>query len=220
MASVNQITGKCSKCSYSEQLSTYPLINVSSDPSLKERVKSGSLFLWQCPRCGQINLMVYETLYHDPEKKVMLWLLPPDKETAQPSGLLQRLEEITSTLPDYTFRKVEDVGSLIEKVKILDLDLEDTVIEMCKYITAMELSEKESTERRKQFLDSTFRFNGMDGPDNDLVFSFPLDGHMQSVHTGFNVYEDCAGIISRNPSVKTGEGFSLIDRSWVMKFFR
>ncbi len=219
MALINQITGKCSNCSFSEPLSTYALINVASDPSLKEKVKNGSLFLWECPRCGQVNLMVYETLYHDPQKKLMLWLLPEGRGAEELGDLLGRLEDIASSLPGYTLRKVGDVGSLIEKVKIHDLDLEDTVIEMCKYITAMELGEKESPEAQNKFMEATFRFNGLDGPDNDLVFTFPMDGQMQSVHTGFNVYEDCAGIISRNPSVKTGEGFAQIDRTWVKKFF-
>ena len=46
------------------------------------------------------------------------------------------------------------------------------------------------------------------------------DGQMHGLRIGFNVYEDCAGIIRRNPSVKPSPGFSRIDPAWVARFFR
>ncbi len=49
---------------------------------------------------------------------------------------------------------------------------------------------------------------------------FPLDGAMHGVHVGFNVYEDCRGILMRNPSVRPDAGFARIDSTWISKFFR
>ena len=43
---------------------------------------------------------------------------------------------------------------------------------------------------------------------------------MQLAEVGFNVYEDCRGILSRNPSVKEDPGFALVDAAWVSRFFR
>ena len=43
---------------------------------------------------------------------------------------------------------------------------------------------------------------------------------MHGLRIGFNVYEDCAGIIRRNPSVKPSPGFSRIDPAWVARFYR
>ena len=112
---------------------------------------------------------------------------------------------------------MSDIGSLIEKVNIFDAGLDDCVIEMCKYITKMEMMEKGGS---KDLLDTPFKFYHVDGPDNDIEFSYPKDGQMHGLRIGFNVYEDCAGIIRRNPSVKPSPGFSRIDPAWVARFFR
>ena len=41
------------------------------------------------------------------------------------------------------------------------------------------------------------------------------------VAIGFNVYEDCRGIVSRNPEVsKAAAGFTRVDAVWLSRFFR
>ena len=103
----------CSRCGNRTGLTIYKSINTSEDPSLKEKVKDGSLFLWKCPSCGQANLAKYDTLYHDPEKKLMIWLLTDEniQETQMHSILLH-----TKAIGNYTLRRVTDTGSLMEKV--------------------------------------------------------------------------------------------------------
>lgn len=171
-----------------------------------------------------MNLAVYQTLYHDPEERLMIWLLPdggmPDAEL---SAVEKHLEAIAGQmgseeggLEGYVLRRVSDVGSLIEKVNIHDAGLDDAVMEMCKYITKMELAEKESNkDRAKAIADAPFKFYKMDGADNDITFSYPFDGQMQGVQIGFNVYEDCRGILQRNPSARPGAGFTKVDAEWL-----
>ena len=66
-----------------------------------------------------------------------------------------------------------------------------------------------------------FRFFRLQGADNEMLLSFPMDGAMQGVNVGFNVYEDCRGILGRNPSVaESVEGFAKIDAEWLSRFFR
>ena len=43
---------------------------------------------------------------------------------------------------------------------------------------------------------------------------------MQVVSIGFNVYEDCRGIVQRNPSMKPQPGFARVDADWVTAFLR
>ncbi|MDD6254331.1 MAG: CpXC domain-containing protein [Candidatus Cryptobacteroides sp.] len=215
---------KCSSCGRENKITTYQSINVKDNPELKGNVKDGSLFVWQCPNCGQMNLAVYQTLYHDPEERLMIWLLPdggmPDAEL---SAVEKHLEAIAGQmgseeggLEGYVLRRVSDVGSLIEKVNIHDAGLDDAVMEMCKYITKMELAEKESNkDRAKAIADAPFKFYKMDGADNDITFSYPFDGQMQGVQIGFNVYEDCRGILQRNPSARPGAGFTKVDAEWL-----
>jgi len=201
----------CTNCGYKHSQDTVPLINVADNPSLKGKVADGSLFVWECPCCGRRNLLKYQTIYHDPSKRLMIWLLPEGEKA--PGAV----EEAVKQLDDYTLRVVQDPGALIEKVKIAEAGLDDVAMEMCKYVTAMEMYGKNPD---KEILDTTFRFMRLDGADNDILLAFPLGGNMQVVNIGFNVYEDAFAILSRNPAAAPGRGFANIDRNYILNFFR
>ena len=198
----------CSHCKKETSLEVFPSINVALDPERKARVKDGSLFVWECPYCGHRNLVKYQTLYHDPEARLMLWLLPGD---AQPP---QSVTDAVGDLEGYTLRLVREVGDLVEKVNLFDAGLEDTVLEMCKWVTRQELSAKNAAAANVPL-----RFLRTEGADNDLVFAFPLEGRMQTVNVGFNVYEDARGILLRNPAVQPAQGFAVVDAAWIDQFF-
>ena len=76
MSIISEALAPCSKCGQQHKVTVYRSINISENPELKDKVRDGSLFLWECPHCGQVNLAKYETLYHDPAKKLMVWLIP------------------------------------------------------------------------------------------------------------------------------------------------
>ena len=110
-------------------------------------------------------------------------------------------------LKGYTLRKVEDAGSLIEKVRIFEAGLDDAAIEMCKFVSGKELNAK------------GLRFRGFAGADNEMEFIFPRNGQMNSVKVGFNVYEDSQAILARNPSIIPAELFPKIDSNWTDQVF-
>ena len=220
MAFAHSIEVRCPRCGKTQLHQVCGSINTIEDPSLAEQAGDGSLFIWECPACGEKTLLKTELLYHDPERKFMIWLLPegrldvdiaPDRDS--------RISEVASHLDGYTLRRVPDVGSFIEKVGIFRAGLDDMVMEMCKWVTKMELKEK-AGEKAEAIVAAPFRFFRLQGADNEMVFSFPLDGNMQGVNVGFNVYEDCRGILGRNPSVAdSAEGFAKIDADWLSRFF-
>ena len=199
----------CSRCGGTHSVETYPSINTALDPDLKARVRDGSLFVWECPYCGHRNLARYQTLYHDPDAKLMVWLLPGDEMPPK------AVEEAVKELDGYTLRRVREVGDLIEKVNIRDANLDDTVLEMCKWVTRQEMSAK-----NPEVAQASLRFLRLEGADHDLVLALPLNGQMQLVNVGFNVYEDARGILARNPSVRPAEGFAEVNQDWVEQFFR
>ena len=80
---------------------------------------------------------------------------------------------------------------------------------MCKYITCQEM--KKSAD---------LKFVKMDGADGELTFTYPQNGEMEMIVVGFNVYEDCAGIIRRNQDLQTSAREERrIDRDWISKHF-
>lgn len=205
----------CSKCGKQNQITVYRSINISENPELKEKVRDGSLFLWECPHCSQVNLARYETLYHDPEKKVMFWLLP---EGELSESQMQAITMHTKAMGNYTLRRVNDMGSLMEKVLVTDAGLDDVVLEMVKYVTRMEMMQKSvGEEHKEEFMTSVFHFYRMEGEDDAriLTFMYALGGQMLGVNVGWNVYQDCAGILERNPQIKPAEGFTRIDSGWL-----
>ncbi len=204
------VPANCSHCHRSTQVEPVPLINTALDPERKARVRDGSLFVWECPYCGTRNLLKYQTLYHDPEARLLIWLLPDGQETPPAA-----VEEAVKELEGYTLRRVKEVGDLVEKVNIHEAGLDDVAMELCKWVTRRELAAK-----NPEMMGAALRFLRLEGADNELVLAFPLNGQMQVVNIGFNVYEDARAILGRNPSICPGAGFAVVDAAWLERFFR
>ena len=131
---------------------------------------------------------------------------------------MQAITMHTKAMGGYTLRRVNDMGSLMEKVLITDAGLDDVVLEMCKYVTKLEMVQKTvGQEQKEEFLASTFHFYKSEGEEDAriLTFMYGLDGQMLGVNIGWNVYQDCEGILQRNPQIKPAEGFSRIDADWL-----
>ena len=186
----------CTKCGAEYSAEVPQSVNAAMSPELKEQVRSGALFTWTCPHCGTANLLTFPFLYHDPAEHLMLVL------TQAPLG--------AEGVPEgYIGRQVRSVGELIEKIKIFDAGLDDLVIELCKYVTCQELKKE-----------VPLKFLRTDGADAEMTFAYPEGGEMQLVAVGFNTYEDCAGILARNPQVRaSAAGLASIDRDWLRRFF-
>lgn len=215
MSIINEAMAPCSKCGQQHKVTVYRSINVGENPELKAKVRDGSLFLWECPHCGQVNLAKYETLYHDPAAKVMIWLIPSGEVS---ETQMQAITMHTKAMGGYTLRRVNDMGSLMEKVLAFDAGLDDIVLEICKYVTKLEMVQKSvSAEQKEEFMASVFHFYRCEGEDDSrlLTFMYALDGQMLGVNIGWNVYQDCAGILERNPQIKPADGFSRIDADWL-----
>ena len=186
----------CTKCGAEYSAEVPQSVNAATSPELKEQVRSGALFTWTCPHCGTANLLTVPFLYHDPAEHLMLVL------TQAPLG--------AEGVPEgYIGRQVRSVGELIEKIKIFDAGLDDLVIELCKYVTCQELKKE-----------VPLKFLRTDGADAEMTFAYPEGGEMQLVAVGFNTYEDCAGILARNPQVRaSAAGLASIDRDWLRRYF-
>lgn len=215
MSIINEALAPCSKCGQQHKVIIYKSINTADNPELKAKVADGSLFLWECPHCGQMNLARYETLYHDPAGKLMVWLIPAGEIS---EAQMQAITMHTKAMGGYTLRRVNDMGTLMEKVLVAEAGLDDIVLEMCKYVTKLEMLQKSvSAEQKDEFMASTFHFYRAeeDGDGRILTFMYALDGQMLGVNIGWNVYQDCAGILDRNPQIRPEEGFAKIDAEWL-----
>lgn len=211
MSIIGEALGPCSKCGQQHKVTVYKSINVSENPELKAKVRDGSLFLWECPHCGQLNLARYETLYHDPSTKLMVWLIPSGEIS---ETQMQAITMHTKAMGGYMLRRVNDMGSLMEKVLIRDAGLDDAVLEMCKWVTKQEMVAKiVDQDKKEEFMATPFHFYRND--DETVTFMYGQDGQMMGVNVGMNVYQDCSGILERNPQMKPADGFEKVDAEWL-----
>ncbi len=186
----------CSKCSNAFDAALPQSVNVSESPEIKDAVLDGSFFVANCPECGTPALKTGAMVYHDPAERLLLVLSPTP---------------LTSPgLEGYTCRRVPDAGSLIEKVKIFNAGFDDVVMELCKYVTQMELGK-----------DVKLKFLRTEGADSEIVLTYPENGSMQMIAIGSNVYSDCEGIVSRNPVMREkAAGLVLVDSEWIARFLK
>lgn len=184
----------CARCGKEAEQLVYRHIDAVSEPELKAKVLSGELFVFTCPSCGHKSLITFPVIYRDEHLLACL----SDRNLS-----VEGLEGVAG-------RRVSDVGSLIEKVKIFDSGLDDVPMEFCKFVTRQELGK-----------DVELKFFKVDGADNDIIFTYPENGQMQMLAVGFNVYEDCCAIVGRNPAITGGmSGLVCVDREWAEQFLR
>ena len=197
MATTSLHSFRCPTCGTAFDVHRYDMVNVRENPELKASVISGEIFLQECPRCGRRHLVGGPLVYMDPDEMVLVMLSDKALSLSDTGG--------------YTARLVSRAGDLIEKVKIFDAGLDDKAIELCKYVTKQDAGKPEAD----------LRFLRLDGADNELVFTYPAGGQMEMLAVGFNVYEDCRGILSRNPAVaECAKGLAVIDEAWVSSLLR
>lgn len=242
----SQAETQCSKCGEKKVLDIYKSINVAENPDLKKKVADGSLFLWECPHCGTVNLAAYDTLYHDPQKKVMIWL---DLKNQISEAQMHAISNHAKAMGGYTLRLVSSVGELIEKQRIFEDGLDDLAIELCKWVTKQEMSSRngnpgpavaDSESVAGTSVSDAYAAPGTvegkvqdnaaqrlhyhstegDGDSRAICFSVADNGNMMQLKIGWNVYEDACGILKRNPSVRPDGGFARIDADYIGKIIR
>ena len=169
------ISIKCRNCGAESAAEWRSIINVADNPELKEQVISGSLFIHECPHCGTHSLIAEPVVYIDPEEKLII--LCSGKEMS-----LEPPEE--GDWACFTVRQVREIGELVEKVKIFHCGLDDSVMDLCKRVTVMEMKKE-----------VPLKFFRTQGADNEIIFTYPENGQMEMIAIGFNVYEDCAAIL-------------------------
>ena len=54
------------------------LFDVGADPSMKQRLLSGSFNMVKCPNCGYQGGLATPIVYHDPQKELLLTYFPPE----------------------------------------------------------------------------------------------------------------------------------------------
>ncbi|MEF2559936.1 MAG: CpXC domain-containing protein [Eggerthellaceae bacterium] len=151
MTKIEPVDVTCPNCGASGVYDRYASANVTLNPSLKDRVMDGSLFVYECPNCGNKLRVVTSCLYHDMRKRLLIQLSPEVEDDAELRDMLDTLTEngvnLSFTDEGYEVKVVADLNDLKEKIAIADDGLDDRLVEIVKiYARILASSEEGASE--------------------------------------------------------------------------
>ena len=120
----------CSNCGQIFEAEVYTSVNSKLNPELRQSILAGNFFKHTCSLCGCINDVSYEALYHDMNKKFMVWLVKPDEENVifmQKNSL-----KLGAMFSEYKLFISRYPFQWIERIITSELGMDARVIEMYK----------------------------------------------------------------------------------------
>lgn len=131
----------CSKCSAETDFVAWKSITTDTDPVFKEKVRAGELYQCICPKCGNVTIIEYDTLYNEVDKDLTIYFVTSDESYESAMELLKSDVEESEEEQSGVFRVVRSRAAFREKLLISDAGYDDRAIEILKLITATHVKE-------------------------------------------------------------------------------
>jgi hypothetical protein len=191
----------CKSCGCQQQFTVWESLNITLDPEKRRDLVTGDLTRFTCEKCGWSSEVLHALLYHDMEKRVLIWLVPPGGD------LNKDLVPFVKRMADYRFRRVTTRNQLVDKMLIFDCDLDDRVVECFKLLIQYRLvTEKKPVPRDLFFLDVT----ESDVGEEIIVFEFNTDGQAQCFEFPLNTFHELEALVEPHlPASKSERGLWL-----------
>ena len=153
MSKTRLIKKTCSKCNKEYEYNIFESVNVTLDPELREKVFSGEIYKTVCPHCGEVEVSAYPLLYHDMDKKFMVYGgTPADllmiKETVRNNPLSKEFPKLDIT-KDYTICGATGHFDLLTKITALEAGLDWRIATLTMHLMIFHLKEQYSKEHKE-----------------------------------------------------------------------
>lgn len=203
----------CEKCKHEQNVNIFPYINFNENPEYFALIKDSSIFKVECAQCKTMAFIKYDALYLNEDQKYFIYLLTNktliQKFRHQIRYFLETMlnKDDKYNFDDFKTRLVFDINSLIEKLVIFELGLNDIVIEIIKY------GFFENNLIDETLYDSVY-FDGI--KDTNLEFVLLNSKNNKNVDKLFIGIEYYNKFVDKLSGLNTGdEIFSSIDFEWV-----
>ncbi len=200
---------KCMKCDEVYDIETFDSVNVTLDPDLKDKVSSGDIFYKECPHCHNTYMLEYPCLYHDMERKFMVWLMKEEID----ANIKNMYTQVFNEQKQLTLRRCEDIKSFLEKIEIFNNGLDDRAIEFAKYDAFVDFLEnkKGSIEDVTAIYFSEYENDivkiNIQLDDKGISVMYPYDALLAEIETHENLFGLDSPI------------FPIIDSKWIIQIF-
>ena len=141
MSASEKATIICSKCSAETDFIAWKSITTDTDPIFKEKVRSGELYQCICPKCGNVTIIEYDTLYNEVDKDLTIYFVTSNESYEKAMDILKSDAVEEEEEQSGVFRVVRTRAAMREKLLISDAGYDDRTIEILKFITATHLKE-------------------------------------------------------------------------------
>ncbi len=191
MSEKSKYTIQCPQCQAELSVELFDSINVLEAPALRDELMANQLNAVQCPHCDFSFRVDKQLLYNDPERRVMIYWFPghEDAYNQNREEFLRMMDALGNALPDdfdppvvhLVFTRTE----LVERIYLLEADLNERIVEYIKYMMYSRNLEK-MDPRRKAIL-----FNAEDSTEDALCFvtqdleTMQLDGMLEFDRTAY-----------------------------------
>lgn len=179
-----EVLQACPRCSAVQPFRAWQTVNTRISPEAAAQVLDCSLFLFQCQKCGAQAQLLHPLLYHDMEKRLMIYLMPPGSEDSKAT-----LEQMKGgAMAEFQLRIVESPEELAEKVRLFECGLDDRIVDLFKP-TVMGDPERMAAMKVGPLV---FHGSGPALPDGEATYGFHgmIMGQFAAMNVGARRYEE------------------------------
>lgn len=145
-------TVTCPECGNVQDFIVWQTLNGDLDPEAKQQLLNGTLFRFECSKCGHKSNVNYGMLYHDMTHQAMVYYVDEDSVEQTIKAMYDVEEKIKAKFDveekigvqksGYRKRVVTNQNALREKAIIFEHELDDRVIEIIKLFCLASASEQ------------------------------------------------------------------------------
>lgn len=214
MSKISMKPFTCPACGHMGSFTMYDSANVTLDPELREKVLSGQIFEWTCPKCGKIFSIHHDLLYHDMDKGFQIYYSPNNCTDA--NEMINDMQAKYSGMRKLC-RTVDSLNALREKIFIFEEGLNDIAIELAKLL--MKYDNRASIPGACELRFEQVLPYGKAPSRSNLVFRQIIDGVPQKelVLLDKDNYENYRKEVSENDNYKMKNYCDTIDEKWIVQ---
>ena len=150
----------CPQCGHIQDVDLYDAINVEEDPELRNELIGNKLNVVICESCSFSFAVDKPLLYHDPDRDIMIYLMPLHGQTLEEGQrtFTEFINTLTRSLPeDIPAPHVHLVftrSELAERLFVLEAELDERIIEYMKYMIFTRNLEKVHPQQKLVLFDA------------------------------------------------------------------
>lgn len=142
MSRQSKKTITCPECGEVNEFIIWQSLNGDMDPEAKQQLLDGTLFGFECKKCGHKSSVSYPILYHDMKNEAMVYYVDEDSVEKTQAIMSDTENKTGPEMSGYRKRIVTDQNALREKAIIFEHGLDDRIIEIIKLLYYFNATEK------------------------------------------------------------------------------